>query len=227
MRERRVRRVCFLGAAALVAGAVVNVLVAWRCAIWVGTPPDYATVAADVSWRGEVPKDWPPAQQVADDLRSWCGSFQIRVATRVPPSAPDGPADAVWMEYSYRIGWPVPAMAGFGLSWWDGDGPKHSERRWIKRLPAWMPRNDKSWVNSGREIPLCPVLPQFVLGAVFYSSPFALGLLGAWAIRRRSRSRAGRCPACGYDLVGLSKEVTCPECGEVSASRSSLALRAR
>lgn len=227
MRGRRLRRVCVLAAAALLAGAVVNVLVAWGCAIWVGTPPDYATVAAAVPWRGEVPGDWPVAQQVADDLRSWCGSFQIRAATSVPPNAPDGPADAVWMEYSYRIGWPAPAMAGFGLSWWVGDGPKHSEKHWIKRLPSWVPRNDKSWVNSGREIPLRPVFPQFALGAVFYSGPFAFVFLGVWAIRRRSRSRAGHCPACAYDLVGLSVGAACPECGAVSATRSSLALRAR
>lgn len=52
------------------------------------------------------------------------------------------------------------------------------------------------------------VFPYWVISAIF-----ALPSLGwlYFAIRRRHRLRAGRCPACGYDLresAGL-----CPECG--------------
>lgn len=37
--------------------------------------------------------------------------------------------------------------------------------------------------------------------------------IGRWArLRRVRRSRRPFCPACGYDLIGLS-EARCPECG--------------
>lgn len=56
---------------------------------------------------------------------------------------------------------------------------------------------------------------------VAWPLPLGLAVTGAWLVWRgvvaRRRSAAGHCPACGYDLRGLSAGATCPECGHAGA----------
>lgn len=62
-------------------------------------------------------------------------------------------------------------------------------------------------------IPLMPILPGFVVNTAFFAGVIAMGWLGARGLRRWRRARRGRCPTCGYSMVGLGLSVPCPECG--------------
>jgi hypothetical protein len=63
-----------------------------------------------------------------------------------------------------------------------------------------------------RVLPLRPIAAGTLVNTAFYGALWALLLAGPVALRRRSRRRRGRCPACGYDLRAGAHE-RCPECG--------------
>jgi hypothetical protein len=70
-----------------------------------------------------------------------------------------------------------------------------------------------------RELPIAVYVPGFAVDSAFYGTfVFLLWSAPAFVRRvvrrriRRSRLRRGACPACGYDLRGISGG-TCPECG--------------
>ena len=63
----------------------------------------------------------------------------------------------------------------------------------------------RGFLRSGRVY----TVPWWFVLAV--ASPLPLIRSRRW-LRRRRRTRSGRCPACGYDLTGNTSGV-CPECG--------------
>lgn len=76
-----------------------------------------------------------------------------------------------------------------------------SVERWTEPFVWWG-----VWASTKAfAIPLWNPLP-FTLGAAFY----------LWRRDRRARL-PGHCPACGYDLAGLSPGGPCPECGKAPA----------
>ncbi|MHC4786375.1 MAG: hypothetical protein ACYTE6_10465 [Planctomycetota bacterium] len=54
--------------------------------------------------------------------------------------------------------------------------------------------------------------PGFAFNTVFYAAILWLLIPGPFALRRLVRRRRGLCPACGYDLKHAEHE-SCPECG--------------
>jgi hypothetical protein len=58
-------------------------------------------------------------------------------------------------------------------------------------------------------VPLLPVWPGLLMNVAFFGALAGLIFL-VRPVRAALRRRAGRCPACSYQLAGLG---TCPECG--------------
>jgi hypothetical protein len=63
------------------------------------------------------------------------------------------------------------------------------------------------------------MLPHWLLALAAAAVPVAWDMRRwTWLRRRRGRERAGRCPACGYDL--RASPGRCPECGAAAAAPS-------
>ena len=98
-----------------------------------------------------------------------------------------------------------PAQLAWRHSQWPVNPPP---ARWGWLLPHY--ENQVSVGSGDRGVLSVPYLPVLLLSGI---------LPGVWvrgfAHRRRAarRARAGRCPACGYDLRGTTHR--CPECGTI------------
>lgn len=112
-------------------------------------------------------------------------------------SRPIESAGSQWRETVY--GWPLRCLRVRGRTLNDGPLDLGEIKRTWGGTPGWS---------------LAPV--ETLLSVGLFGVPIALGaVLFAAArgpLRRRSRRRAGRCEACGYDLAGRVAE-GCPECG--------------
>ena len=221
----------------LLAGAVVNIAVAWGCALWVDPtqvddPPVGLIVTDAESW--EVMKcerpgltalatTWaksasehttPPGVYLTHPrslIPSWgqlgAPSSEFRVANVRPGQ--------LLIEYRDVIGagWPMRSM------WHEplctiGD---RDHRRVLPSQGGYIRTSLPSWRGMFlRAIPLRPVWPGFAVNTIFYAAILWLLICGPFALRRLIRRRRGLCPACGYDMTHAEHE-SCPECGTAYA----------
>ena len=178
----------------LLAGAVVNVGVAWT----ITAVPKWrrrATSEIKVEWPRPVPDHWPERANHRILIRNfgwrydqyqdiWNGVFVIHIVS---------------------AGWPCLALES---EYWI-DGPKRVRSPWGITLPldifGFGPR-------SFKKLPGRPIWPGFLFNTLFYAAILWLVIPGPFALRRLIRRRRGLCPACGYDLRHGEHEA-CPECG--------------
>ncbi len=179
----------------LLAGAVVNVGVAWGIARWFY--PRVASVestSTPSAWRlDNVPERWPdkPKFEVTGRTR-WV------LLTTQTSRLDDKVSSVVLLEQ--RIGVPTKSLAFYQL------GEKESGTWTFSWRHAW-----------GRDypLPLRPIWPGFAANTLFYATILWVLIPGPFALRRFLRflsERRGLCPACGYDLRYAEHEA-CPECG--------------
>ncbi len=173
--------------AALMLGAIINVVVACGCAIAGDAMPwgpliEY--VEPDLAWwRRHAPADAPaPAPARASRARLGPGKSWISMAQ------PQG-----WYAVRIRAGWPMPALE---RDRWDAETRDHRQTAWVYPVrrpftiwsaalpaPGFLPDG-----NDGL-LPLRPVLPGFVLNTVLFALPLMLLGRGAAAVRSRRRRR--------------------------------------
>ena len=187
--KRRLRIVAVF----LLAGAVVNVGVAWGVCYLGFTFYDTLlseTEAADLlTSHVDVPVG--VVQIEGHESRA------IGVWRAFASGSLDGPLDgppvlilvAVMLTES---GWPAKIMGGRVLHVNDED--------------------DFQWMTSGRAIPLRPIWPGFVANTLFYSTLLWL----PFVLRRFIRVRRGLCPACAYPR---GESAVCSECGRALQQR--------
>ncbi len=178
----------------LLVGAMVNVGVAWGCAvIWPGYYAIYGGIDRD--WPHGVPQGWP-APEVVNEYRGFGWAFETFF------SAPDTPR---WSRgvYAYlsRAGWPAVTLKALR---WKDRGAGVDDGGW-----AWHINLDNGKVAA---LPLRPIWPGFAVNSLFYAAILWLAIPGPFALRRLIRRRRGLCPACAYDLRHGEHEA-CPECG--------------
>ncbi len=194
---RDMRRLTLTIAIFLLAGAVVNVAVAWACAVMSQTlnlGGAQRTTEADRSW---WKKHAPPG--FALDPQGMHHSAGVGKDTRhLWETYQPTPAVGGDMVVRIRAGWPALTLEG---AVWQ-DGRFHRElRRDLLKYPGFFPG-----------LPLRPIWPGLVVNTVIYAVfLWALSRL-PFAVQRYVRVRRGLCPACGYDLRHGEHEA-CPECG--------------
>ncbi len=199
----------------LLAGAVVNVAVAWGCVllahhVWpseaLADPnPELATPSA---WRRSVPASWPEVP-ISERIHQGKWFWAVDQGWRSDP-------DPLWWETYMREG----ILDYYGLSEWrigvpakslSYDSYTHVEREGgpISRtilLKHAIPAPPGKWPA----FPARPIWPAFIANTLLYATLLWLLILGPFALRRFLRLRRGLCPKCAYPM---GESAVCTECG--------------
>ncbi len=209
----------------LLLGAVVNVAVAWGCAVLLigRTEPDMEHIEArDGSADPEpwlVTRAWGSEYVEVGLIFELPGLFEINIDPQARPSFDWSTLRSGPLEKARRLvdasvvaevgaGWPLKCL-GYRVRVLEPDNVD-SAIAYDWGLPVERGLNDPL-DNLGKILPLRPLWPGFAINTVFYALillvPFAPFTLRCFIRRKR-----GRCINCGYDLRGAEHEV-CPECG--------------
>jgi hypothetical protein len=146
-------------------------------------------------------------------------SVQRGVAKRITLyiSEPVPPQGAYTVSEA-RSGWPARAMRTVQLQHPTGAGSKvdgsswqtwRPERRWAVRLPSYSMASE--FEHRGM-LPTAVVPLGFAIDTALFGGIIFLLWCAPPLARESLRRRRGACPACGYDLRGITSG-TCPECG--------------
>ena len=199
MKRRLTKLVVFL-----LLGAVVNVAVAWGCALrelWNSLeghePTDY-----DIRWwDAHVPEGFPAVPDEVGEQSAFGVSETFMFSER--SSQPISPPSVAIRR---RAGLPMRSLEG--SAWGDY---RYGRRRVIEQSQLKL-------LKDRERFPLRPIWPGFAINTVLYATILWLLTLASIASRRFDRRKRGRCINCGYDLRGASGGGgVCPECGAQSA----------
>ncbi len=205
----------------LLAGAVVNVAVAWGCCM-------YGQPGLNFNQRvSRSDREWLSAQFPNTELGrgSWAavqrgfGDEYHHVGFSVQSSKP---VESV-MGTRARAGWPCFAMTYSQFMRMQPDLPRQGEPHKIQtdeksvgviKLRGWL-----STHYGFTALPAHVLWPGFLLNTMLYGAvmylPFAL-----FAVRRWNRVRRGLCPRCGYPM---GESAVCSECGNALPKRAKVA----
>ncbi len=214
----------------LLLGVVVNVAVAWGCALWVD---------AECAGRENSASRYTDTERIHISVWRRTGALVIvtdRVRAAYGFSRVDGAPESLLPPWSglstaraayesgtadeeFRVadarGWPMLAL------WTETEGqPGRSD--WRIRGGFTTSLGVPTRFPSFSILPFRPLWPGFAINTVFYAAILWLLICGPSALRRFIRRKRGLCVACGYDL-SHADHVACPECGwrgEIDASRA-------
>jgi len=195
-------------------GAIVNVAVAWGCAMWSAGSLTLDREAPRSAIA--LPRHWPPPEHRARGERGlgyWSASTAFDVPAGMDPRSAAGEALDVFMT-----GWPCLALYAerHRMRTWSGYyGPMLFGDPESFGEGIVMPRSLSDW-HWSRCLPTQPNWPGFAINSVFYAAIlWGGGLLSAapFALRRRRRIRRGLCPKCAYP-IGTWGGDACTECGQ-------------
>jgi hypothetical protein len=191
----------------LVAGAIVNVAMAWA---FVLRPTGLREIdRKDFFWPIAIPKGFErPTAVYGGGIASW-GTTKL-VAVVALRSGDTGTMDVL------LAGWPCQSLYAER----HGVVPRHfagipSATSFNSPRNFWqgvtIPWRDAHHVSC---FPTIPVWPGFAINTLFYAAVLALLFFAPGRIRRFIRMKRGRCPACGYMIApGTCSGGVCTECG--------------
>jgi hypothetical protein len=222
MGGRRTPRIITRVIVFLLLGAIVNVAVAWGCALIVD-PEATDRIERGVNISGkthwevfrqrsfgtervtsllflrEIAASTATADQI---LPRWCQSEALGAREQMLPFPPSsGPI------FQAR-GWPFVAISQRFVR-------SQSDRSTSSSIDLAFP-DFAGNPRSPRLLPLRPIWPGFAINTLFYAGMLWLLFAAPFALRRRRRIRRGLCPACAYP-VGDSE--VCTECGTAVTPR--------
>jgi hypothetical protein len=203
----------------LPAGALVNVAVAWGCALYRPNANEQCAGANESPrWPVAVPENWPDRPSL--ETESCALGVTVRSALGFPPhdiaryKVLDIPPRRLYSASVEAFGLPArclsadtrstPAERTYGRSGW--------------RHAMWVPADMfvLFGIQNGKRLPLRPIWAGFVGNTLLYAAiAWLLHLVGSGAVRRYIRTRRGLCPACAFP-TGASG--TCTECGRGAAA---------
>ncbi len=225
------RRHLFIAAIFLLAGAVVNVAVAWGFAAWVDPQWHNANERVGGCWVAEnsrywiiwerrttgavrIISRWHDVEMVGDGGGFPDGPCRPLVPAWAPFVAPDDEpptkASHAWLTSSR--GWPMCSVAG-ALHLTNRRGPRglvtDIDMFWAISLDEGRVANPRSHWKL-RLLPFRPSAAGFAVNTLFYAAVLWLLIPGPFVLRRVVRRRRGLCVKCGYPV---GETDVCSECG--------------
>ncbi len=202
----------------LLLGAVVNVGVAWRCALWSAADDWRGSIGgsrSDALWKEgrtlRVSQDlWTPRTTDASSrwtgpgiTETWVGSDHL-VRSEDPPGIRIHFGNVLFRRVVRRdYGWPARCLHRTDtLSIGVEQGIHH-----VDSVASGEFLLFDLWV-----LPTRPIWRGFALNTLLYAALLWPLWSAPFATRRLIRKRRGQCVRCGYDLGHAEHEV-CPECG--------------
>jgi hypothetical protein len=214
----------------LLLGAIVNVAVAWGCAVFLNPLTKQYQTSGESVREGRYWRIWSWRRTGNTTVLSQRGPLPAATTflTRVDPkqlcpewflavirenNAPDA-------RIAAACGWPMPSL-------WH-----HSEIDSAQRianrhgtLSIGLSSRSLPWpspIAAPRDLPLLPLWPGFAINTIFYAAALWVVFATPGVIRRRRRHFRGQCIHCGYDLRGhripgapeAGHSAKCPECGK-------------
>ena len=227
-RDKAVKRCLTKLVVFLLLGAVLNVAVAWGCAVLVDISiPEDNVGLTDLNgpqWLfgsrdrlGMTQLFMRPRwyDQYHDPRALFAGSvpYWSKASERPDPRDRDQRfAPKNFLRYETAGGWPARSMMWF---------TETTDTAWVggvdRRAPQWCielsPDTSRSRASLQRRgLPLLPIWPGFVINTLLGATVLWLAMLAPITLRRHIRRKRGNCIKCGYDLRrDLSRG--CPECG--------------
>jgi hypothetical protein len=211
-RRRWMRRITRI-AALLVAGAVLNVLVAWAAVLRPSDPSKWKLqeVKPTRGWFGEAPPAWPQPQ------REYSGrTYGVTMGTRSAQLQEQSSVQIFTMG-ALDSGWPLRCLRvrervhvsviATGMTLKSNPvGTTLPEPWWQRGIRV----RDVTYGLRSR-LPTRPLAFPFLINTISFAIAVGMLVAGTGAVRRVVRRRRGKCVACGYDVRGLP---VCPECGK-------------
>ena len=226
---RRTKLLFIVGALAI--GALVNVLVSWRYALFdtyfvkinqITTPGTYpitppagypmSPLVESASTTGTTTIECVPLLlqfRFGWPMRSLAWSTTMRpwhvseTSTWIETRYPDGSIQRIRARAAAQ----PPTAQEFGLLF-DGLEIPNGTTVWIQR------RVNRAFQPAARRLPIQPLPLGFAVNTVLYALPFlGISAIASSLLTRRQRKRRGLCVRCAYTLAGLAPGTKCPECG--------------
>jgi hypothetical protein len=204
----------------LLLGAVVNVAVAWGCAMWsrVGNEERVAPVpAAVVAWFHSYSPVNVELPEGSDIRQRRGGGLKLRRMRDWIPRK--GSAATRYVVASWRATAGLPLYCLDGATWVVEDMETQKvniTQSFALPLPQRLGPVQVWTFHYGGVLPLRPTWPGFVINMAFYGAILWMVVAVPFALRRHLRIRNGRCPHCAYPL-GTS--AVCTECGKAVKPR--------
>ena len=183
----------------LLAGAVVNVAVAWGCALRYKDGSTYS-----MQWGSEIDRAWWYVHRPD-------GFVQHNRPVDIEGFHWFGLSGTVFSGRSklirLRCGWPAQTVEG-------------SRWRQVGFVGPWVRALDGGYsvdLFRDRWVPLGILWPGVAANTLFYATILWLLIPGPFALRRFIRVKRGLCPACAYPV---GESAVCSECGRALSSRA-------
>ncbi len=197
------RRRLLIAAIFLLAGAVVNVPVAWGCArgtLSISSKDSVALSFQDIAW-------WN--KHVSPLFHGHAESAYKKRGVGIEASIVVSAATTQGYLSATRVasGWPARSLSG---EFWDSHG--------LGKLPPWSERRAAYvYVNRSFVIPFRPFWPGVAVNTLLYAVLLWLLAWGLLAPRRFIRVKRGLCPSCAYPR---GESDVCSECGRALSGRA-------
>ena len=202
----------------LLLGAVVNVAVAWGCAV---VAPEYRTLQVQTVERDGGREAFLLLAAFGSEIVRPAGASSpwekiFRPALRLSPS------HSVWgvarrrgpkssgVSVEEANGWPALCLRWYSSGRKVHGGLDLGGTRSYAILVDGTTRSPTGGGVGNRTIPLVPIWPGFAVNTLFYATLLWLLIPGPFALRRFLRLRRGLCPKCAYPIGESS---VCTECG--------------
>ncbi len=205
------KRRLLIAAIFLLAGAVVNVAVAW---VVVSHLQPRVSHVVSTAQPAEKQADWWMREPLDFWLRHVTkieefGWTQTRFISVRQAGWFQGEWTGQTFVYIYDAGLPVRCLSGTRRGVRKaGRRREVQEIRWLWRYPE---------AHQPSFFPLRPVWPGFAVNTFFYATFLWLLICGPLALRRFIRVRRGLCPACAYPR---GESNVCSECGKALPGRA-------